>query len=186
MIYEILNSEYGFKGDVVVELYKALKNGASGKKFYAREHTACIDRTDIVISAIADDDPCQTTVEKGAIRSYCGNSVLYYEHTDIDNVSDYNAPAEIAYLDEQKLVYPLTLRRWQEGDSFIPFGMMGRKKVSDLLTDRKMSVVEKNRQFVLLSGEDIVWVVGCRIDDRYRITNRTENILKITKQILNG
>ena len=186
VIYEILNSVYGFKGDVVDELYKALVSGSSGKRFYAREHMACIDRSDIVISAIADDDPCQTLVEREAIRSYCGNSVLYYEHTDIDNVSDYNAPQEIAYLDEQKLSYPLTLRRWQEGDSFIPFGMMGRKKVSDFLTDRKMSVVEKSRQFVLVSGEDIVWVVGCRIDDRYRGTNRTEDILKITKQILNG
>ena len=186
VIYEILNSVYGFKGDVVDELYKALVSGSSGKRFYAREHMACIDRSDIVISAIADDDPCQTLVEREAIRSYCGNSVLYYEHTDIDNVSDYNAPQEIAYLDEQKLSYPLTLRRWQEGDSFIPFGMMGRKKVSDFLTDRKMSVVEKSRQFVLVSGEDIVWVVGCRIDDRYRVTNRTEDILKITKQILNG
>ena len=186
VIYEILNSVYGFKGDVVDELYKALVSGSSGKRFYAREHMACIDRSDIVISAIADDDPWQTLVEREAIRSYCGNSVLYYEHTDIDNVSDYNAPQEIAYLDEQKLSYPLTLRRWQEGDSFIPFGMMGRKKVSDFLTDRKMSVVEKSRQFVLVSGEDIVWVVGCRIDDRYRVTNRTEDILKITKQILNG
>ncbi|MBQ5354101.1 MAG: tRNA lysidine(34) synthetase TilS [Alistipes sp.] len=186
VIYEILNSVYGFKGDVVDELYKALVSGSSGKRFYAREHMACIDRSDIVISAIADDDPCQILVEREAIRSYCGNSVLYYEHTDIDNVSDYNAPQEIAYLDEQKLSYPLTLRRWQEGDSFIPFGMMGRKKVSDFLTDRKMSVVEKSRQFVLVSGEDIVWVVGCRIDDRYRVTNRTEDILKITKQILNG
>ena len=186
VIYEILNSVYGFKGDVVDELYKALVSGSSGKRFYAREHMACIDRSDIVISAIADDDPCQTLVEREAIRSYCGNSVLYYEHTDIDNVSGYNAPQEIAYLDEQKLSYPLTLRRWQEGDSFIPFGMMGRKNVSDFLTDRKMSVVEKSRQFVLVSGEDIVWVVGCRIDDRYRVTNRTEDILKITKQILNG
>ena len=186
VIYECLNSMYGFKGDIVDELYKALLNGSTGKKFYAREHVACIDRTDIVISKIATDDTCEMVVEKRAIRSYCGNSVLYYEHTDIDNVSDYNAPQEIAYLDEDKLVYPLTLRRWQEGDSFIPFGMIGRKKVSDLLTDRKMSVIEKSRQFVLLSGEDIVWVVGCRIDDRYRVTNRTENILKITKQTLNG
>ena len=110
--------------------------------------------------------------------------MLYFEHTDIDNISDYNAPAEVAYLDEQKLVYPLTLRRWREGDSFIPFGMIGRKKVSDYLTDRKVSVIEKSRQFVLLSGEDIVWVVGRRIDDRYRITKQTENILKITKQTL--
>ena len=186
VIYEILNSMYGFKGDTVDELYKALLSGATGKRFYAREHVACIDRADIVISTIPSDDNCEIKVERRAIRSYCGNSVLYYEHTDIDNVSDFNTPPEIAYLDEDKLTYPLTLRRWQEGDSFIPFGMIGRKKVSDLLTDRKMSVVEKSRQFVLLSGEDIVWVVGCRIDDRYRITNRTENILKITKQTLNG
>ena len=62
--------------------------------------------------------------------------------------------------------------------------MIGRKKVSDYLTDRKVSVIEKNRQFVLLSGDDIVWVVGRRIDDRYRITKQTENILKITKLTL--
>ena len=184
VIYEILNSMYGFKGDTVDELYKALISGATGKRFYAREHVACIDRTDIVISTIASDDICETKVEKRAIRSYCGNSVLYYEHTDIDNISNFNAPQEIAYLDEDKLVYPLTLRRWQEGDSFIPFGMIGRKKVSDYLIDRKVSVIEKSRQFVLLSGDDIVWVVGRRIDDRYRITKNTENILKITKLTL--
>ncbi|MBQ9138277.1 MAG: tRNA lysidine(34) synthetase TilS [Alistipes sp.] len=184
VIYEILNSQYGFKGDIVEELYKALTAGISGKRFYAKEHIACIDRTDIVIAPIAEDDDCMTIVEREQLRSYCGNAVLYYEHTDIDNVSDYNAPEQVAYLDEQKLVYPLTLRRWQEGDSFIPFGMMGRKKVSDFLTDRKVSVIEKSRQFVLLSGEDIVWVVGRRIDDRYRVTKQTENILKITKQLL--
>jgi tRNA(Ile)-lysidine synthase len=60
--------------------------------------------------------------------------------------------------------------------------MVGRKKVSDYLTDRKMSVVEKRRQFVLLSGDDIVWLVGHRIDDRYRVGDRTENILKIVKE----
>ena len=184
VIYEILNSQYGFKGDVVDEMYKALISGTSGKRFYAKEHIACIDRTDIVIAPIAEDDDCMTIVEREQLRSYCGNSVLYYEHTDIDNVSDFNAPEQVAYLDEQKLTYPLTLRRWQEGDSFIPFGMMGRKKVSDFLTDRKLSVIEKSRQFVLLSGQDIVWVVGRRIDDRYRVTKSTENILKITKQTL--
>lgn len=184
VIYEILNSQYGFKGDVVVELYKALQKSDSGKRFYSKEYIACIDRADIVIAPIAEDDECKTIVSREQLRSYCGNAVLYFEHTDIDNISDYNAPAEVAYLDEQKLVYPLTLRRWREGDSFIPFGMIGRKKVSDYLTDRKISVIEKSRQFVLLSGEEIVWVVGRRIDDRYRITKLTENILKITKQTL--
>ncbi|MBQ5844874.1 MAG: tRNA lysidine(34) synthetase TilS [Alistipes sp.] len=184
VIYSILSSEYGFKGDTVDELYKSLKAGNSGKKFYSKEYVACIDREDIAIAPITDDDNCETLVERNQLRSYCSNAVLYYEHTDIDNISDYNTPEEIAYLDEAKLVYPLKLRRWQDGDTFIPFGMCGRKKVSDYLTDKKVSVVEKRRQFVLLSGNDIVWIVGRRIDDRYRISERTENILKITKQIL--
>ena len=65
------------------------------------------------------------------------------------------------------------MRRWQEGDFFIPYGMTGRKKVSDYLTDHKVSAAEKQRQFVLLSGDEIVWLVGRRIDDRYRLTAAT-------------
>ena len=107
--------------------------------------------------------------------------MLYYEHTDIDNVSEYNLPADTVLLDEAKLQYPLRLRRWREGDSFVPFGMSGHKKVGDFLTDQKVPIVERGRQFVLLSGEDIVWIVGRRADDRYRVGDKTENILKITK-----
>ena len=182
VIYELLNSQYGFKGDVTENLCKALQSGQSGKRFYSRDYVACIDRGDIVVAPVSDDDDCEITIERDDLRSYCGNSVLYYNHTDIDNVSEYNMPSNIALIDEDKLKYPLTLRRWREGDSFIPFGMAGRKKVSDLLTDLKISRVEKSRQFVLLSEGEIVWVVGHRTDDRFRIGERTENILKITKE----
>ena len=78
----------------------------------------------------------------------------------------------------------LTLRRWRDGDWFVPFGMTGRKKVSDYLVDAKVSVAEKQRQFVLVSGDDIVWLVGRRIDDRYRLTSETETVLRITKEIV--
>ena len=182
IIYELLNSQYGFKGDVAENLCKALSAAQSGKRFYSREYVACIDRGDIVVAPISDEDVCEIVIEQGDLRSYCGNSVLYYTHTDIDNVSEYNVPSNVALIDEDKLQYPLLLRRWQEGDSFIPFGMAGRKKVSDLLTDLKVSRVEKSRQFVLVSGGEIVWVVGRRIDDRFRIGERTENILKVTKE----
>lgn len=64
---------------------------------------------------------------------------------------------------------------------FIPFGMAGRKKVGDYLTDQKVPIVERKRQFVLVSGEDIVWIVGRRTDERFRVGNNTENVLKITK-----
>ena len=89
-----------------------------------------------------------------------------------------------AQVDADKLRFPLTLRRWHEGDWFIPYGMTGRKKVSDYLIDAKVSTPEKQRQFVLLSGDEIVWLVGRRIDDRYRLTRDTENVLRITKEIV--
>ena len=89
-----------------------------------------------------------------------------------------------AQVDADKLRFPLTLRRWREGDWFIPYGMTGRKKVSDYLIDAKVSTPEKQRQFVLLSGDEIVWLVGRRIDDRYRLTRDTENVLRITKEIV--
>ena len=90
----------------------------------------------------------------------------------------------IAQIDVDKLQFPLKLRRWREGDWFVPYGMTGRKKISDFLTDRKVSGPERDRQFVLLSGEDIVWVVGRRIDDRYRLTNETETVLRITRETI--
>lgn len=184
VIYTLLNTTYGFKGDVVDELCHALELGQTGKRFYSREYVACIDRGNIVVSRIAECDDCETTVEQGAMRSYCGNSVLYYEHTDIDNITDYSVPQDVALVDEDKLHYPLCLRRWREGDWFVPFGMTGRKKVSDYLIDHKVSVVEKSRQFVLVSGEDIVWLVGRRIDDRFRITDKTEKILKVYRETI--
>ena len=184
VIYEILNSSYGFKGDVVDNLCKALSQGSTGQRFYSREYVAYIDRGDIAIERIGEQDDCSMEVTVQDLRSYCGNSVLYYTHTDIDNVSEYNAPPEVAFLDEAKLHYPLTLRRWRDGDTFIPFGMCGRKKVGDYLTDCKVSPTQRNRQFVLESDGEIVWVVGRRTDDRFRVNDRTERILKITKETL--
>ena len=120
----------------------------------------------------------------GVPRSYCGNSALYFEYCDIDAIKNFGVPEHIAQVDADLLKFPLTLRRWREGDWFIPFGMAGRKKVSDFLIDAKVSMPEKERQFVLLSGDEIVWLVGRRIDDRYRLTPDTENVLRITKEIV--
>ena len=110
--------------------------------------------------------------------------MLYYEHTDIDQVKTFGVPENMAQLDADTLQYPLRLRRWRKGDWFVPFGMSGRKKVGDFLTDAKVSAPERKRQFVLLSGEDIVWVVGRRIDDRFALTSKSENVLKITREIV--
>ncbi len=184
VIYEILNSEFGFKGDVVDALCHALDSDATGRRFYAREWVAVVDRGDVVIAAVTEDDSCETIVEKSTMRSYAGGSVLYYEYCNIDFIDNLNQGDNVALLDADKLKFPLKVRRWQEGDWFVPFGMSGRKKLSDYLIDKKVSMAEKSRQFVLMSGDDIVWVIGRRLDDRFAITRKTENVLKVVRDTL--
>lgn len=82
----------------------------------------------------------------------------------------------IAQLDYDKLQFPLTLRPWQAGDAFIPMGMKGKKKLSDFFTDRKTDRWQKERTLVMCSGKDIVWVVGMRIAEPYKVTQTTKNI----------
>ncbi len=184
VIYEILSSRFGFKGDVVDALCKALQNQTTGRRFYSRSHVAYIDRGNIVISPISDEDNCLISVQQGQQRAYCSNAVLYFEVVDVDSLPTYNVPDNVALLDADKVEYPLSLRRWSEGDTFTPFGMTGRKKVSDFLIDGKVSMAEKSRQFVLLVGDEIAWLVGRRIADPYRITESTERVLRITKEII--
>ena len=83
----------------------------------------------------------------------------------------------IACLDYDKLDFPLTLRTWKEGDWFIPFGMKGRKKLSDYFSDHKFSRIEKERTWLLCSGDAIVWVVGERTENRFRIDESTKRVL---------
>lgn len=83
------------------------------------------------------------------------------------------------YADAAKLRFPLKLRRWQTGDWFVPFGMKGKKKLSDFFTNQKFNLIEKEETWILLSGEDVVWVVGHRPDNRFRITSKTKSVLQI-------
>jgi tRNA(Ile)-lysidine synthase len=84
------------------------------------------------------------------------------------------------FVDADKLQFPLVLRHWNEGDLFQPFGMGGQsKKVSKLFKDEKLSLIEKENVWLLCSNNQMVWVIGMRQDERFRIENTTKNILKI-------
>lgn len=184
VIYELMSSGYGFKGDVIDDLFEALRRNATGRRFYSKSHVATIDRGRILVAPVAEDDSCETELPVTAHKAYCGNHLLLIEHTDIDNIETLRQPANTALLDADLLQWPLRLRRWHEGDTFMPFGLNGMKKVSDFLINEKVSLPEKKRQFVLLSGDDIVWVVGRRIDDRYKVSAKTENILRLRSEML--
>ncbi|SHH46795.1 tRNA lysidine(34) synthetase TilS [Winogradskyella jejuensis] len=85
----------------------------------------------------------------------------------------------VLFADKEKLKYPLEIRPWKAGDYFHPFGMTGKKRVSKYLKDEKLTPIEKENTWVLLSDEKIVWIVGRRGDDRFKVTDKTENILQI-------
>ncbi|MFI3259496.1 MAG: tRNA lysidine(34) synthetase TilS [Rikenellaceae bacterium] len=184
VIYELLNGIFGFKGDTTDSLVRALDQGTSGRRVYSKDFVAYTDREKILITKIEASDSCAVEVEQGAQRAYCGNSVLYLENIIIDLIENFDQGENVALIDADKLQYPITLRRWEEGDSFVPLGMSGHKKVSDFLIDEKVSMPEKERQFVLTSAGEIVWLIGRRIDDKYKIEEESENILRITKEII--
>ena len=85
----------------------------------------------------------------------------------------------IAYFDQDKLTAPITYRKASKGDWFIPFGMKGKKLISDYLTDVKATRFEKENQLLALCGEDIIWVVGRRSDNRYRVDKNTRRIVRL-------
>ena len=91
---------------------------------------------------------------------------------------DFIIPREkhIACFDTDKLIGEINLRKWQTGDIFIPFGMKGKKKASDYLTDRKFSIIQKENQWVLCCGDKIIWIVGERTDNRFRIDEKTKKV----------
>ncbi len=203
VIYELLSSGYGFRGDVIDQITGVLEKGWSGKRFYSRDYVAYTDRGRIIIEPIGSEDPCEVTFDEHTQRVFAGNSVFYMEHLDIDRIENLNLPENVALVDADRLVWPLQLRRWRDGDRFVPIGMSGSKKVSDYLVDAKVSVPEKQRQFVLVNGrnadgggnahsglngendpDEIIWLVGRRLDDRYKITPQTENVLKIIREII--
>jgi len=176
-IYELLKP-FGFNEDTAENLALALDNGP-GKVFYSKTHQLVIDRNELIITSIDKRKyevyfikSGQTKVDR-PIKLEIG--VLKNE---VDSMID---PAlEVAQLDLDKLKFPLQLRKWVEGDYYYPLGMNGRKKVSDYFIDEKFSLPDKRNTWLLLSGDDIVWIVGHRMDDRFKIVQQTKYILKIT------
>src|SRR5690606_21336299 len=88
-------------------------------------------------------------------------------------------PKQIIYVDKEVLKFPLTVRKFQEGDAFYPLGMSGKKKLSKYFKDEKLSLLDKENTWLLCSDNAIVWVIGKRADNSFKITEKSTHILKI-------
>ena len=176
-LYEIL-SDYGFNESVVNNVSMVL-DAESGKRFYSKTHCLLKDREYLLIYPIEKEE----TETEYSIDAEI-TSIIEPFKAKIEVLKDLNfisvpKKANVAMLDMDLLNFPLELRHWKQGDSFVPFGMRKKKKLSDFFTANKYSLLDKERQWLLCSGDEIVWVVGKRIDDRFKVSNSTKSVLKI-------
>ncbi|CAK7023757.1 MAG: tRNA(Ile)-lysidine synthase [Parabacteroides sp.] len=171
ILYELLKA-YNFSRTVSEDIYASLE-GEPGKLFFSPTHRLVKDRDYLLLSSI-ETKPEQTYVLSGNEEKWVGPVELSFNRVVISENFHIRKDKNIAYFDYDKLAFPLTLRTWKDGDWFIPFGMKGRKKLSDYFSERKFSRFEKERVWLLCSGNDIIWIVGERPDNRYSIGSATK------------
>ncbi|WP_370513793.1 tRNA lysidine(34) synthetase TilS [Flavobacterium sp. LMO8] len=152
-----------------------LVTAQSGKQVFSNTHVLLKDRNKLILSE----------------RKAASNNEVYF----IDSIeSKVNIPLKLSFtrfsggknvnancifVDKDKIKFPLTIRKWQDGDYFYPFGMTGKKKLSKYFKDEKFSLLDKENQWLLCSADQIVWVIGKRADNRFKTQKTTQNIIKI-------
>jgi tRNA(Ile)-lysidine synthase len=174
ILWELLK-EYGFHYDQCRQILMAL-HSQPGKKFLTALHALTIDRELLVLAPLRTTfTDAVITIQKDQTKAFCFEHTLTIQKSVKSEEFDRNRM--IATLDEQLLRFPITWRKWKEGDWFIPLGMKNRKKISDFLIDTKVSLAAKETVTVLESGGEIIWVAGHRIDDRFKVTESTADVL---------
>ena len=174
-LFEIFKN-YGFtEWNDVLHLLEA----QSGKQVFSNTHRLIKHRDYVLL--VKKEDVVQSDSEASIIIK----STIEFIQTSqgrltFEEVKAVNQHTDtLVFIDKDKLQYPLEIRHWKEGDWFCPFGMKGKKKLSKFFKDEKFSLLEKERQLVLCSGEDIVWIIGKRLDNRFKVKDSTNKILRI-------
>jgi tRNA(Ile)-lysidine synthase len=175
VLYEILK-DYGFNPSMVGQILDTTGK-TSGKYFFSSAYQLVKDRNYLLVSHRDKRQEREIEIREVKDLEPIGFSV---EELTMEKLPEFDPNPAILYVDADKLKFPLTLRHWQEGDSFHPFGMRGKKKLSDYFIDHKINLLEKKKILLLCSEEKIVWLVGLRSDDRFKIDNQTKKYYKIT------
>lgn len=183
-LYELLNS-YGFtEWDDVLSLLHA----QSGKQILSQSHRLIKDREFLLLSKLFKPPLGVQNIEiqENTNKIDLAPNSLYLEclkYTNIENNKSFELYQDqkiktVIFVDYNKLKFPLTVRKWVKGDYFYPLGMNGKKKLSKFFKDEKLSLLEKENIWLLCSEENIIWVIGKRMDNRYKINDVTKKVIK--------
>ena len=176
LLFEWLR-QYGFNTDQCHFIYDAIGTGV-GNQYCSATHRLVIGRDELQLSEIKEkkDDEIQIGIGEEEILS-----PFHLFFSKLERTADFiiDKSPEVAQLDYNKLSFPLTLRHWLYGDRFHPLGMKGSKLLSDFFVDQKFTEYQKQNVWLLVSaGGDILWVVGYRMDDRFKITDDTKTVFE--------
>ena len=177
IVYEIIK-EYGFTANQTEEVIHLL-DADSGKYISSSSHRIIKNRNWLIIAPCEERQAGIILIEEGTRNLELGIGNLVVE---VFPNSEFLIPnsSTIACLDADEIKFPLLLRKWRQADYFYPLGMKKKKKLSRFFIDQKLSKTDKEKAWVLEMNKKIVWVVGLRLDDRFKITGKTKNILRFT------
>jgi tRNA(Ile)-lysidine synthase len=175
LLHEVL-LPFQFTTKTIDEISRALDT-ESGAVFYSESSRLIKDRQKLIVLPLKQDETPKYYLDEETSGL---TEPLKLSFRNIES-EGFTIPTDkkIAAIDKEKISYPLILRRWQKGDYFQPLGMNGIKKVSDYFVDNKFSISEKENTWILASGDQIIWIIGHRLDDRFKITPKTQEILVV-------
>lgn len=174
-LYEILN-RFGFSTDII-ETLADKTDFQSGKQFLSESHILLVDRDYFLIQPIKDTEKQTITIcSLNALKQYfCVEEFEYQPDMAFDKSQDF------LYIPKDKLTFPLQIRPWESGDYFYPLGAKGRQKLSDFFTDHKIDRFTKEKIRLLCSGDEIIWIIGWRSDERFKVQEKDSFCYKISK-----
>ncbi len=177
-LFEFLHP-FGFNSSQTEDILNNI-HGQSGAIYESNTHKLLRDRSHLFLSLKEENSQKDIyIIERMDHTSHLPISLSFerIENSTIDLIK--NSDPNSIMADANKLIFPLTLRKWQQGDWFIPFGMKGRKKISDFFQDMKIPNHLKSHIFILESNKKIVWVVGYRMSEEIKVDNNTKNVINI-------
>jgi tRNA(Ile)-lysidine synthase len=175
LLFEILNNK-GFSNTVIDNVTKAI-SGRTGKQFFSDTHRLLIDRNHLILT---------TKEEKNNNIYLVNNSDTFITDPINLKITKFNRTSQYAISKERNkacfdadiIEFPLTIRHPKQGDCFKPLGSNGFKKLSDFFIDEKISIINKEKTWLLVSNNQIIWIIGKRIDDRFKVRDTTKNIIE--------
>lgn len=179
IVFEIIK-DFGFTAHQTGEVIGLLTSD-TGKYIPSASHRIIKNRNWLIISPNQTSEAINILVEETSKKIKFQPGTISFDMINVDKFSGHIQTANhIAQLDAGEIKFPLLLRKWKTGDYFYPLGMNRKKKLSRFFIDQKLSITQKENTWVLEMDKKIIWVVGMRIDNRFKVINSTKNILQVT------